>query len=67
MWTATPWSGVKTCWPTKLPPFDSGSIAPSIRIRPLGSSRRPLDEKEKSVPAPPSMSIQPSVRVAPVS
>jgi hypothetical protein len=44
-----------------------GSICPSISTRWLGSSRRPFEEKEKSVPAPPSMSIQPSVRVAPVS
>jgi hypothetical protein len=58
---------VKTCWPTKVPPFDSGSMLPSIRMRWLGSSRRPFEEKEKSVPAPPSISIQPSVRVAPVS
>ena len=31
-----------------------------------GRSRRPFDEKENNVPAPPSMSIQPSLRVAPV-
>ena len=46
--------------------IDSGSIAPSISTCASGSSRRPFDEKEKRVPAPPSMSIQPSLRVAPV-
>ena len=54
------------CWPMKVPFFDSVSSGPSSSTWLSGSSRRPFDEKEKSVPAPPSMSIQPSLRVAPV-
>jgi hypothetical protein len=54
------------CWPEKLPSRDSGSTSPSVRTRAFGSSRRALEEKASIVPMPPSMSTQPSARVAPV-
>ena len=54
-------AGRRTCRSSTAP-----RAAPSSRTCASGSSRRPFDEKEKSVPAPPSMSIQPSLRVAPV-
>ena len=44
IWTATPCSGVRMCWPTKVPPLPSGSTAPSVRMVSFGSSRRPLEE-----------------------
>ena len=39
IWTATPCSGVRMCWPTKVPPLPSGSTAPSARTVSFGSSR----------------------------
>ena len=55
------------CWPTKVPVFDSASIAPSTYTWPFGSSRVPLLAYTNSVPMPPSMSIQESLLVAPVA
>ena len=66
MWIATPCSGVRMCWAEKLASFDSGSTSPSVRMRALGSSRRAFEAKVRRVPMPPSISAQPSLRVAPV-
>jgi hypothetical protein len=49
-----------------VPSFDKRLHLPVDEDALVGKLARPFDEKEKSVPAPPSMSIQPSVRVAPV-
>ncbi len=67
MCTATPSSGTQMCRPTKVPPLDSTSVAPSTWNVSFGKSRRPREAYAKSVPMPPSMSTQPSRFVAPVA
>jgi hypothetical protein len=62
MWTATPWERSIDMLADEGAALRQRLHLPSIRMRWFGSSRRPLDEKEKSVPAPPSMSILPSLR-----
>jgi hypothetical protein len=66
MCTATPPRGTRMCVPAKPPCLPSGTTGPSCTTLPDGSSDAPTPAYANSVPVPPSMSIQPSLRVAPV-
>ena len=66
MCTATPRRGTRMCVPANPPFRPSGSTGPSCITLPDGSSLVPMPAYADSVPVPPSMSTQPSVRVAPV-
>ena len=66
MCTATPPRGTRMCVPPNVPFLPRFSAGPSWIRLPLGSSPAPTLAYENSVPVPPSMSIQPSTRVAPV-
>lgn len=63
----TPEKGCKICLAPKLPFFDSGIHASSTNVVASLSSRRTRLEYAKSVPIPPSISIQASLRVHPVA
>ena len=65
MCTATPPRGTRMWVPAKPPFLPSAMAGPSCSRLPEGSSVLRL-EYANSVPVPPSMSTQPSLRVAPV-
>ena len=66
MWTATPPRGTRMWVAAKLPFLPRTTGGPSCSTLPDGSSLPPIDAYAYSVPVPPSMSTQPSLRVAPV-
>jgi hypothetical protein len=66
MWTARPPRGTRMWVPAKVFFLPSGMAGPSCSRLPEGSSLAPTPAYANSVPLPPSMSIQLSVRVAPV-
>src|ERR1700748_1215369 len=66
MCTATPRRGTSTWVPANWPFLPSGMAGPSWIRLPDGSSLLPMLAYANRVPAPPSMSIQLSARVAPV-
>ena len=66
MCTARPPRGTRMWVPAKAPFLPSGIAGPSCTRLPEGNSLAPTPAYANSVPLPPSMSIQPSVRVAPV-